>query len=185
MDEINIRISESVFESAFKEYYKALHAYACTILNNSEDAEEIVQQMFYKLWMKRENVNITQSLQAYLYRTVYHDCLNFLKHEKVKQAHQSYVLHSTQEADSDVKNLAVKELQEKIRAALNKLPEQCRTIFQLSRYEELKYKEIASRLNLSVKTIENQMGKALKIMRAELADYLFVFIWITSLFLFF
>jgi len=177
-------ISEAVFEDVYKTHFRALHAYAHSILADREQAEEMVQQVFLKLWEKKANLEINSSLQAYLYRSVYNESINFLKHEKVKQAHVSFVKHTTNESSGNHhKNIDTKELEEKIRIALNKLPEQCRTIFQLSRYEELKYKEIAERLQLSVKTIENQMGKALKIMRTELAAYLPT-LWIVLVYLF-
>ncbi len=157
----------------FKAHFKPLHAYACTILREEAMAEEMVQQVFYKLWEKREQVIINQSASAYLYRSVYNECLNYLKHQKVKQAHQHHTRHTAEEASEHAsKKIIAKELEAKIADALTQLPEQCRTIFQMSRFEELKYREIAQRLNLSVKTIENQMGKALKIMRMQLAEYL-------------
>lgn len=166
-------ISEEVFEQVFKSHFKALHAYACTILKADAMAEEMVQQVFFKLWEKRDQVNIQQSVNAYLYRAVYHECLNYLKHQKVRKAHQSHTLYTADAASAPAsRKLAAKELEQKIAEALQRLPEQCRTIFQMSRFEDLKYREIADRLNLSVKTVENQMGKALKIMRLHLAEYL-------------
>lgn len=166
-------ISEQEFEQVFKSHFKALHAYACTILKEEAMAEEIVQQVFFKLWEKKDQLEIIQSLKAYLYRSVYNECLNYLKHQKVKQTHKSHTIYTTQEGAENVAGkLQAKELERKIAEALNQLPEQCRTIFQMSRFEELKYREIADRLNLSVKTIENQMGKALKIMRMQLIEYL-------------
>jgi RNA polymerase sigma-70 factor (ECF subfamily) len=169
----NSIISDTLFEQVFKQHFKSLHAYAYTILRDEDAAEDIVQQVFVKLWEKREETEITQSIQAYLYRMVYNSCLNFLKHEKVKEAHVSFAKHSMSEGVEHItKTIAGKELNHKIQQALQQLPEQCRTIFQLSRFEELKYKEIATLLNLSVKTIENQMGKALRIMRVALAEYL-------------
>jgi RNA polymerase sigma-70 factor (ECF subfamily) len=166
-------ISEQEFEQVFKSHFKALHAYACTILKEEAQAEELVQQVFFKLWEKKDQVNITQSVQAYLYRSVYNECLNYLKHQKVKKAHQSHTLHTANESsEHGAKELVAKELRSKIDDALKQLPEQCRTIFQMSRFEELKYREIADKLNLSIKTVENQMGKALKIMRMQLVEYL-------------
>ncbi len=166
-------ITTTEFERIFKAHFKPLHAYACTILREEAIAEEMVQQVFYKLWEKKDQVVINQSASAYLYRSVYNECLNYLKHQKVKQAHQIHTRHTSEEAsDHASKKLVAKELEAKIADALTQLPEQCRTIFQMSRFEELKYREIADKLNLSVKTIENQMGKALKIMRMQLAEYL-------------
>lgn len=173
LDITSTGISETAFEQVFKSQFKSLHAYACTILKEEAMAEEMVQQVFFKLWEKRAQVNIQQSVNAYLYRSVYNECLNYLKHQKVKKAHQSHTLYTSGNAsDQGARKLVAKELEAKIADALNQLPEQCRTIFQMSRFEELKYREIADKLNLSVKTVENQMGKALKIMRMQLIEYL-------------
>lgn len=164
---------DQAFEHLFKSHFKALHSYALAILKDEDTAEEIVQQMFLKFWEKRELLNIQSSVKAYLYKCVYHDSLNFLKHEKIKTKYQdfaSYTMNNHQEPASS--KIEMTELEYRIAQALNELPEQCRTIFQLSRFEELKYREIAEQLGLSVKTIENQMGKALKIMRLKLADFL-------------
>jgi RNA polymerase sigma-70 factor (ECF subfamily) len=163
------------FEVLFKTHYKALHAYAMVILKDEDDAEEIVQQLFLKFWEKRTLLTVQTSLKAYLYKCVYHDSLNFLKHQKVKTKYQDLTQHSMDNAYTPAVNrLELSELQEQINLALNDLPEQCRTIFQMSRFEELKYREIADELGLSIKTVENQMGKALRIMRVKLADFLIV-----------
>lgn len=166
-------VTKAEFEQVFKAHFKALHAYACTILREETQAEEIVQQVFFKLWEKREQLDIKQSIQAYLYRSVYNHCLNHIKHLKVRKAHQAHAIYTGSEVEvSASKKVIGKELQVKIADAMEQLPEQCRTIFQMSRFEELKYREIADKLKLSVKTIENQMGKALKIMRIHLSEYL-------------
>ena len=167
-----------IFEKVFKEHFKNLHAYAGSILKDDASAEEIVQQVFLKLWEKKEQIGDLQSVPAYLYRSVHNECLNFLKHIKVKAAHQAHTLHASKDLDNPTDQATLKELQSRIDAAVNALPEQCRTIFQLSRYEELKYREIADKLGLSVKTVENQMGKALKTLRAKLADYLPVVVFL-------
>ena len=162
-----------ILEKAFKTHFKGLHAYASTIVKDGIAAEEIVQQMFFKLWERKERITVNQSLAAYLYRAVYHDSLNYLKHEKVKQAYQNYAVHhQTGYADRTADKLLLGELEQKLHAAMNELPEQCRTIFQMSRFEMLKYQEIADRLGIAVKTVENQVGKALRILRGKLVDFL-------------
>lgn len=167
----------AVFEKVFKEHFKGLHSYAFTIIKDDADAEEIVQNVFFKLWERREQMAELQSVNAYLYRAVYNESLNYLKHQKVKMAYQSHTMHSNQQASNPADSASLKELEAKIQTAMNDLPEQCRTVFQLSRFEELKYREIADRLGISVKTVENQMGKALKVLRTKLAEYLPV-IWL-------
>lgn len=165
--------NDELFEQLFKAHYKALHAYATTILKDIDIAEEVVQNLFLKFWEKRELLSIATSIKAYLYKCVYNDSLNYLKHENVKLKHQNFTVYTMDTSSEPASAKAeLTELETKLRAALNELPEQCRTIFQLSRFEELKYKEIAEQLGLSIKTVENQMGKALKILRIKLVDFL-------------
>lgn len=163
----------TIFEDVFKANFKNLHAYACTIVKDDIMAEEMVQNVFYKIWERKAHLSIQTSLIAYLYRAVYHESLNYLKHQKVKTAYQSYATaRMNQQTDNAEKKVLLGELEQRLRTALQELPEQCRTIFQMSRFEELKYQEIADRLGLSIKTVENQMGKALKLMRLKLIDFL-------------
>lgn len=160
------------YEHAFKTNFKGLHAYAYTLIKDDVMAEEMVQNVFYKLWKNRETIQITESLTAYLYRSVYHESLNYLKHLKVKAAYQTYAARNMETVNNSTERIKLRDLQAKLDVALKELPEQCRTIFQMSRFEELKYIEIAERLGLSVKTVENQMGKALKLLRLKLVDFL-------------
>lgn len=166
--------SEQAFEQLFKTYFKSLHSYAFTILNSEAVAEEMVQQVFYKLWERKEQLDVHTSVKAYLYRSVHNESLNYLKHLSIKSKHQTHAMQQQQNnyEHSAGEKLAGRELEQQIRQALNDLPEQCRTIFQLSRYEELKYREIADQLGLSIKTVEAQMGKALRVLRLKLADFL-------------
>lgn len=170
--------SEQEFERLFKDHFKSLYAYAFTILKNEAIAEETVQHVFYKVWEKKIPGTIQTSLKAYLYKAVYHESLNYLKHQKIKAQYQLHVMHqSKNQADQSAsRKMMLKELEEKLRDAMNALPQQCRTIFQMSRFDGLKYQEIADQLGISVKTVENQMGKALKQLRVKLIDYLPVFI---------
>ena len=170
--------SEMAFESFFKTYYESLCAYAYILLHDRDMAEEMVQQVFYKLWEKKEQLNIHTSVKAFLYRSVYNECLNHLKHDKHKLAHQNHSLHvaayAYQEQTDDKVKLS--ELQARLKDAIQDLPEQCRNIFYMNRMEELKYREIAEQLGLSIKTVEAQLSKALRILRTKLADLLPVII---------
>ena len=171
---------ETAFEQLFKKHFKRLHAYAFTILRDEIEAEEAVQQVFFKLWERNvrkdspgENLSLTGSVSAYLYRAVHNESLNYIKHQKVRSNHQLHVAYRMKnEVDHPAKKIMAGELEKKIHTALNELPEQCRTIFQMSRFDELKYREIADKLGISVKTVENQMGKALKLLRQKLVDFL-------------
>ena len=164
---------EASFETVFKTHFKNLHAYACTITREEAAAEEVVQNVFVKLWERSEGLSISGSGPAYLYRAVYNESLNYLKHQKVRSAYGQHVVHTMKNENEHAgKKLSLKELEGRLAEAMNELPEQCRTIFQLSRFEELRYREIADHLGLSIKTVENQMGKALKILRIKLVDFL-------------
>ena len=143
------------------------------MLQDEAAAEEIVQNMFLKLWEKRDRVTVQTSVKAYLYKCVHNDSLNYIKHRKVRASYEDYAnLTMKDKSSRPAKTIEIKELEKQIVHALNELPEQCRTIFQLSRFEELKYKEIAERMGLSIKTVEKQMGKALKLLRLKLVDFL-------------
>ena len=177
----------ALFEDIFKTHFSGLHAYAYSVVKDAAAAEEIVQNVFYKLWERKNNVKIEQSVAAYLYRAVYNDSLNYLRHNKVKAAHQTYTTRNTEEGNHATDPASLRELQQKIDTSINELPEQCRTIFQMSRFEDLTYRSIADKLGISVKTVENQMGKALRVLRTKLIDYLpvllFLFINIKNLML--
>lgn len=164
---------ERIFEQVFRKYYGGLCTYGRSILQDADEAEEIVQNVFVSIWEKRQEIEITQSLKSYLYRAVHNHCLNRIKHLKVRDEHQQYAVHYQEFSYESVSQTVYKnELEQQLAVAIGKLPEQCRIIFKMSRFDELKYQEIADQMGLSVKTIENQIGKALKILRTELADYL-------------
>lgn len=167
------RGDERAFERLFRTHYAPLCGYAHTFLKDDADGEEVVQTVFLTLWEKRETLDIAVSLKAYLYRAVHNHCLNRLKHLRVRDEHAGYVLATAETGfDSATAQLIGGELEARVEAAIAQLPAQCQLIFRMSRFEELRYQEIADQLNLSVKTVENQIGKALKLLRAELAEYL-------------
>ncbi len=160
----------------FNQYYQPLVQYGNTFMKDLDEAEDVVQQVFVSVWEKRESTEIHTSLRALLYRAVHNACLNRIKQQKVRRDYaQSEVQNHHDHAVSDP--LQEKELQQKIEEAVSLLPEQCAKIFRMSRFEQLKYQEIADKLGLSIKTIENQMGKALKLMRENLREYLPVLIF--------
>lgn len=165
--------NERIFEETFRKYYQSLCNYANSILKEMDEAEEVVQNLFLSIWEKRSDLEISISLKSYLYRAVHNHCLNRIKHLKVREEYQQYAVNFYDASYESVSQTIMKnELETKIEEALKKLPEQCRLIFRMSRFEELKYHEIAEQLELSPKTVENQIGKALKILRVELAEYL-------------
>ena len=159
------------FESLFRSSYVSLVRYARTMIKDHDTAEEIVQDLFFRLWQDKENLKIESSLNGYLFRSVHNRCLHFIEHNRVIARHAeeiSYNQSENQESPSDILNY--KELQEKIARIIEKLPERCGKIFTMSRFEGLKYNEIAEKLSVSVKTVEANMGKALKEFRKELTQ---------------
>jgi RNA polymerase sigma-70 factor (ECF subfamily) len=163
----------TAFEMLFRTFYQPLCNYAYTFLQDRENAEEVVQSTFLLVWEKRDTLAIRSSVKPYLYAMVRNACLNVLKHEKIKQKYAGEeVVLAERSQDSVSHTIASNELESRIKVAMDELPEQCRMVFKLSRFEELKYAEIAEQLNISVKTVENHMGKALRIMREQLKDYL-------------
>ncbi|MBK6840665.1 MAG: RNA polymerase sigma-70 factor [Bacteroidetes bacterium] len=160
------------YESLFRSYYQRLCSYANTLLNDPDESEEVVQQVFIQVWERREAMEINISIQAYLFKAVRNSCLNKLKHGKVRQIYAEEVTALAGQSEPASQITLQNELQEQIHRAIESLPEQCRIIFKLSRFDELKYAEIAEHLGISIKTVENQMGKALKVMREKLKDYL-------------
>lgn len=171
---------EATFEKVYKHFIRPLHVYAISILRDEDTAKGMVQNVFMRLWERKERLNFTGSIKAYLYGAVYNECLNNLRHQKVKVNHQQHVLHMTKDKVDGGAGMELLDLKEKLQQALNDLPEKCRTVFQLSRFEDLKYQEIADELGISIKTVENQMGKALKTLRLKLVDYLPLIIWLIS-----
>ena len=168
---------EKVFEKLFKDHYPVLCGYAKKYINDIDQAEEIVQDMFFNFWQKRDKMDINISVEAYLFRSVRNSCLNYLKHLKVREEHRLATNIELKRKEQEVyDNVVALELQERIDRVIEQLPKERKRIFKMSRYEELKYKEIAERLNLSVKTVEAQMSKALKFLRLQLSDYLSLFI---------
>lgn len=165
--------NEAVFEQLFKKHFRELHAYAFSLLKDWDVAEEIVQALFLKLWEKNEWPNIQNSIKSYLYKSVYHDSLNYIRRQKVQQRYQTTTAYSMKDHTDDAAGkLKLGELEQHLYKALNKLPEKCRAIFHLSRFEELKYQEIANQLDISIKTVETHMGKALRILRKEMKEFL-------------
>ncbi len=168
---INSITNKAEFEKVFRLYYKPLVGYAIRYLKSQEEAEEVVQEVFFKLWNKADSLNIKTSVKSYLFGAVRNSCLNAIQHQKTVQEYVDYTRYTTRSELTETP-LEVEELQQQINTAINKLPEKCKEIFLLSRMEEKKYKEIAEELGISIKTVENQMGKALKILREELGQYL-------------
>jgi RNA polymerase sigma-70 factor (ECF subfamily) len=161
------------FEYVFRLYYQSLCGYATKFLGDTDEAEEITQEIFTTLWTRRETIEIKLSLKSYLYRSVRNACLNYLKHQKVKNVY--FAANEAFQKEEELRFSGfgdTSHLSEQIDAAIENLPEERKKIFLMSRHQELKYKEIADQLGISIKTVETQMSKALKSLRVALQEYL-------------
>jgi RNA polymerase sigma-70 factor (family 1) len=162
---------EGQFESLFRSSYVSLVRYAKTIVKDHDSAEEIVQDLFFRLWQDRQKIKIESSLNGYLFRAVHNRCLHWLSHSKVVDRYaQEMAMKETEKTESPVDIIQYNELQLKIARIIEKLPERCGQIFCMNRFEGLKYTEIAEKLSISVKTVEANMGRALKEFRKVLKE---------------
>lgn len=171
--ELNIWQSQSGFEMLFNKHYEPLCAFVFGVVNDYDVCEEIVQNLFYNLWVKRNNTVINTSIKSYLYQAARNGALNQIKHLDIKEKYKQYNKERMDVAEQNYADAMVEsELADTIQKAINKLPTECRKVFVMSRNEDLKYREIAQKLDISVKTVEKHMGKALSKLRSELTEYL-------------
>jgi RNA polymerase sigma-70 factor, ECF subfamily len=170
---------EKVFEAVFREYYAPLCLQARRYLVDSDLAEEVVQDMFFKMWERRDTLVITTSLGAYLSKSVINHSLNYLKYQKNARKYEEFIGFRTDEkvVSSPHDDLLHMDLENQMASLIKSMPEKRRMIFEMSRFEGLRYNDIAEKLGISVKTVEVQMSKALEFMREKLKDYLPV-IWL-------
>jgi RNA polymerase sigma-70 factor, ECF subfamily len=162
----------AVFEMLFRKYYAELVNYSFGFTNDQDAAEEIVQDFFYNYWKNRKRIKIKFSLKAYLYRSIRNNTLNYIENLKVRKKYADRVMNMPgSQSGYENRELEYTELNELIEKTLGELPERCRLIFRMSRFEGLKYEEIANQLSVSVKTVEANMSKALKLLRERLSKY--------------
>ncbi|MEI7423883.1 MAG: RNA polymerase sigma-70 factor [Prolixibacteraceae bacterium] len=175
------------FRHIFQQFYQPLYHLSSHYLEDPDEAKEVVQNAFVKLWEVRQNLNEDSNIRNYLFTLVKNNCLNLLKrkqlllkhHEKLKWMEMHYQYQSLSRMGDDY--LEFNELKEKIDQAIKNLPEHCRVVFEMSRFEELKNREIAEKLGVTQKTVEAHLTRALKILRNELKDYLPVIAVITKI----
>ena len=160
--------NEAAFNKAFDLYYSRLCFFTDKFLHDFDLSRSVVQQVFVDMWIKRDKLQVT-SLQSYLFQSVRNASLDILKRRKAESKYLSTL--ETEDSAPLADWMEEAELADRINKAIQKLPEKCREIFVMCRFEEMKYAEIAARLNISVKTVEMQIGIALKKLRKELSDY--------------
>ncbi len=163
---------ESVIDYLFQQYYSMICIAVYRIFPDKNYAEDIAQEVFYEIWKRRSELQINSSLGAYMRKMAVNKTLNFIRDKKLNfEADQEYIVEHAQ-PQIVTHQLEAEELKLIIDKTIDKLPERCRIVFILNRYENMPYKEIAKHLNISVKTVENQISKALKILRQNLGPYL-------------
>ncbi|HAN76730.1 MAG TPA: RNA polymerase sigma-70 factor [Bacteroidales bacterium] len=165
--------NEKAFEMLFKQYYTPLCFHARKYIEHQEEAEEIVQNTFVSLWEKRDRLVIATSVEAYLYRWVTNACLNFIKHQKIVLNYsKENTIYDDATDEASFEAVTTDELADKINKAIENLPPKRKEVFMLSRFEGLKYHQIADKLGISPKTVEVHISAALKALRNELRKYL-------------
>jgi RNA polymerase sigma-70 factor (ECF subfamily) len=163
---------EAAFDAIFRAQYPSLVGMAEGMLRSRAVAEEIVQDVMLELWRRRQSLPVEESLRAYLFRAARNRALNHLRHSRVEREGQPHAASPAAEPARAPSTLVEEEIDVALRDAMNDLPDRCREVFELSRVHGLRYTEIASALGISVKTVEAQMGKALRILRDRLAAWL-------------
>jgi RNA polymerase sigma-70 factor (ECF subfamily) len=166
------------FEQLYRLYYEDCIRFAYSFMKETADAEEVVQEVFLKLWQKKDEINIETSPKGYLLTAVRNKAYEYFrkKASSPKVIAEEYAPASLSVNELHFEN---KELDISIKQAISNLPEKCREAFLLSRDEQLKYKEIAEKMDISIKTVENHIGKALKILHSSIEHLLIVIIFLT------
>lgn len=163
--------AERTFEYLFHTYYPPLCSYACSIIKNQEDAKDLVNDCFLEFWRKRHEIDIKISVKSYLYIAVRNSAVNYIKRRRIRQRHSAtmiYPFYLQDEVNSETeKLLRMENLETRLKQAMDSLPQQCRYIFYLNRFEKQGYKDIALKMNLSVGTVKTQIARALKKLRSE------------------
>jgi RNA polymerase sigma-70 factor (ECF subfamily) len=163
---------EQAIDLIFRKYYSFLCKSIYRIIPDTQITEDIAQDVFYELWKKRKNLRINSSLKAYLKRAALNKALNYIRDQKIDLRNAPPKEDLVSNNLNIFQSLAEKDLQEEIEQAIDGLPDRCRLVFILSRFEEMTYQQIADSLDISIKTVENQISKALKTLKTALAAYL-------------
>jgi len=168
---------EKSFELLFRTYYNSLCLFAHKILKDKEIAEEIVQDIYYYVWEKRETLELTTSVKSYLFKSVYNNSLKYIRHQKIVKNYESKVGNEGQPFELQDNHAEIGEIIHIIKFTLDQVPDRTREIFELNRNEGLKYHEISDKLGISIKTVEAHMSSILKLFRENLKDYMMIFLF--------
>ena len=163
---------EACLAELYSDYYEYLVNSVYRMVPDQITAEDLVQDVFFEIWKKREQLEFRTSVGAYLRKAVTNRALNCIRAKKMNfEVEDAALLLKSTEINS-AKKLEIEDLQQLINKSVDKLPEKCRVVFSMSRYEEMKYAEIAESLGISIKTVENHISKALKILKTKVSPHL-------------
>lgn len=164
--------NKAAFDALFKKYYAQLVRFAIGYVHDGSTSEELVQDVFVKIWENAPRLTISTSVLAYFYGSVRNHCLNYIKHEGIKRKYETeQAQKSGQETANSADSVNLPVFRQLLNNAIKNLPGKCREIFEMAKFEGLSYEEISNYLEVSVKTVENQMGIALKKLREAMMPY--------------
>jgi RNA polymerase sigma-70 factor, ECF subfamily len=187
---LEIRQSDlNAFERLYFEYQPRLYAFSKKFIPNNELAKDIVQEVFIDFWERRQDIEIKTSIKSYLFQMIHNRCLNYIRDQKIRDKYSNYVETKLKEAEllffnqtqESYKSIFFEDIKKILDQSIQDLPESCKEIFILSRGDGLSNKEISEQLNISVRTVENQIYRALKVLKESLKDYLVIFPFLLSL----
>ncbi len=162
----------AVFDNIYRTYWAELFDVAYKRVQSTEKAEEIIQDLFVELWEKREQIEVKESVETFLFGALKFRILNYLRNEKVRETHLQVIRGETVAVTNNLEEeIYLNDLESAYQNQVNNLPDKCRAAFELSRQEQLSFKEIALKLNVSVNTVEKHVGKALRVLRYNLKDF--------------
>jgi RNA polymerase sigma-70 factor (ECF subfamily) len=171
-------MKEEQFKSCYQSNFQGLFLYAFTLVKDAAEAKDLVQTSFIQMWEKGKHINDNDSARAFLYTIVYRLSLNSLRNQKVRTGHLRSMTGNN--SSGIVYDLEEKEFRQKLEHAVNQLPERCREVFLKVRMEGMKYRIVAKELGISEKTVETQMGRAVKMIKKYVSDYTGLFLFIDS-----
>lgn len=177
---IALNDDEGAFRTLFYNFFPSLCVFANRYIDDKENCEDIVQETFLKIWKKRKSLEINVSARNFLITSVRNSCIDYQRRKETEENYRVYHTHFADNLYASDDIYTVKELEEMISDSLAKLPENIRAVFEMNRFEGKTYSQIAEENNISVKTVEAYMSKALKLLRIELKDYLpfaILFLW--------
>ncbi len=176
LDDVLTRLQagdRSALQVLFQQHHPMVCGTMYRFVKDQSTVEDLAQEVFVRFWEKRESIQINTSVQAYLRRMAINEALGYLRRNKHQYDEEVTPQTPVGEAENSVEQQYLhSELEQNVRAAIDTLPPKCRTVFHLSRFEDMTYQEIADQMGISIKTVENQMSKALRILREKLKGYL-------------